>query len=68
MKTARVAEIADAIRRVAAGEMLIPAATLSALLRRARERAVDRTARSKRAACRRQVSPRSIDERADLEA
>jgi DNA-binding NarL/FixJ family response regulator len=38
MKTARVAEIADAIQRVAAGEMLIPAETLRDLLQRARER------------------------------
>jgi len=38
IKTARVAEIADAIQRVAAGEMLIPAATLRDLLQRARER------------------------------
>jgi DNA-binding NarL/FixJ family response regulator len=38
MKTARVAEIADAIQRVAAGEMLIPAATLHDLMQRARER------------------------------
>ena len=38
LKTARVAEIADAIQRVAAGEMLIPAATLRDLLQRARER------------------------------
>lgn len=39
IKTARVAEIADAIQRVAAGEMLIPAETLRDLLLRARERA-----------------------------
>jgi len=38
MKTARVAEIADAIHRVAAGEMLIPSETLRDLLHRARER------------------------------
>jgi DNA-binding NarL/FixJ family response regulator len=38
MKTAGVAEIADAIQRVAAGEMLIPAETLRDLLQRARER------------------------------
>jgi len=38
LKTGRVSEIVDAIRRVAAGELLIPAATLSELLRRARER------------------------------
>ena len=38
MKTARVAEIADAIHRVAAGEMLIPAETLRELLQRARAR------------------------------
>lgn len=39
LKTGRVSEIADAIRRVAAGELLIPAATLTALLQRARVRA-----------------------------
>ena len=38
IKTARVAEIAEAIARVAAGEMLIPAATLRDLLRRAGQR------------------------------
>ena len=38
IKTARVAEIAEAISRVAAGEMLIPAATLRDLLRRAGQR------------------------------
>ena len=38
LKTARVMEIADAIQRVAAGEMLIPAATLRDLLQRARDR------------------------------
>jgi len=58
MKTARVAEIADAIHRVASGEMLIPAATLSALLRRARERAIDRGNRSKRAGS---LTPRELD-------
>jgi DNA-binding NarL/FixJ family response regulator len=38
LTTTRVAEIDDAIRRVAAGEMLIPAATLRDLLQRARAR------------------------------
>ena len=38
IKTARVAEIAEAIARVAAGEMLIPGATLRDLLQRARQR------------------------------
>jgi DNA-binding NarL/FixJ family response regulator len=38
LKTGRVTEIVDAIRRVAAGELLIPASTLSELLQRARER------------------------------
>jgi DNA-binding NarL/FixJ family response regulator len=38
IKTARVSEIADAISRAAAGEMLIPPATLAELLRRGRER------------------------------
>lgn len=41
LKTAGVAEIADAVTRAAAGEMLIPANTLMDLLRRKRER--DRT-------------------------
>src|SRR5437870_4080089 len=58
IKTARVAEIANAIQRVAAGEMLIPAATLSALLRRARERASERTDRAKRAGS---LTPRELD-------
>jgi DNA-binding NarL/FixJ family response regulator len=49
IKTARVAEIAEAIQRVAAGEMLIPAATLSALLQRARERSRQRADRSRQA-------------------
>jgi DNA-binding NarL/FixJ family response regulator len=49
IKTARVAEIADAIQRVAAGEMLIPAATLSTLMRRARERAKARADRARQA-------------------
>jgi DNA-binding NarL/FixJ family response regulator len=39
LKAGRVAEIVDAVRRVARGELLIPAATLSDLLQRARERA-----------------------------
>ena len=58
IKTARIAEIADAIQRVAAGEMLIPAATLSALLRRARERAQMRVDRAKRAGS---LTPRELD-------
>lgn len=39
IKTARVAEIADAVQRAAAGDMLIPPDTLRDLLRRARARA-----------------------------
>jgi DNA-binding NarL/FixJ family response regulator len=58
VKTARVAEIADAIQRVAAGEMLIPAATLSALLQRARERARIRAARARQAGS---LTPRELD-------
>jgi DNA-binding NarL/FixJ family response regulator len=50
IKTARVAEIAEAVERVAGGEMLIPAATLMALMRRARERAAIRADRAKQAA------------------
>ena len=38
LKTGRIAEIVEAIRRAAAGELLIPASVLSDLLRRARER------------------------------
>ncbi len=58
IKTARVAEIADAIHRVAAGEMLIPAGTLSALLRRVRERAAVRQVHAKRAGS---LTPRELD-------
>ena len=58
MKTARVAEIADAIERVAAGEMLIPAATLSALLQRARERTRVRSDRARLAGS---LTPRERD-------
>jgi DNA-binding NarL/FixJ family response regulator len=58
MKTSRVAEIADAIQRVAAGEMLIPAATLSALLQRARERARIRVDRARRAGS---LTPRELE-------
>jgi DNA-binding NarL/FixJ family response regulator len=47
LKTARVAEIADAIQRVAAGEMLISAATLSALMHRARDRSRTRADRAR---------------------
>jgi DNA-binding NarL/FixJ family response regulator len=39
LKAGRIAEVVDAVRRVAAGELLIPAATLTQLLQRARERA-----------------------------
>ncbi|HEX9495856.1 MAG TPA: response regulator transcription factor [Candidatus Limnocylindria bacterium] len=39
IKTARVAEIANAVHRAAAGDMLIPPETLRDLLRRAQERA-----------------------------
>ena len=58
LKTARVAEIADAIQRVAAGEMLIPAATLSALLQRARERSRTRAVRTRQADS---LTPRELD-------
>jgi NarL family two-component system response regulator LiaR len=58
LKTARVAEIADAIQRVAAGEMLIPAATLSALLQRARERSRKRAAQTRQAGS---LTPRELD-------
>jgi DNA-binding NarL/FixJ family response regulator len=58
IKTARVAEIADAIQRVAAGEMLIPAPTLSALLQRARERARMRADRARQAGS---LTPRELD-------
>lgn len=44
LKTEGVAEIADAITRAAAGEMLIPAATLMELLRRKSDRDRTRTA------------------------
>jgi DNA-binding NarL/FixJ family response regulator len=39
LKAGRVVEVVDAVRRVAAGELLIPAATLTELLHRARDRA-----------------------------
>jgi len=58
IKTARVAEIVDAIQRVAAGEMLISAATLSALLQRARERARTRADRARRAGS---LTPRELE-------
>lgn len=58
MKTARVAEIAAAIQRVATGEMLIPAATLSALIRRARERSQLREQWTRRAGS---LTPRELD-------
>jgi NarL family two-component system response regulator LiaR len=57
LKTARVAEIADAIQRVAAGEMLISAATLSALLHRARERSQTQASRARLAAS---LAPREL--------
>src|SRR6202008_886217 len=38
LKTGRIVEIVEAVRRAAAGELLIPASVLSDLLRRARER------------------------------
>ena len=58
IKTARVAEIAEAIQRVAAGEMLISAPTLSALMRRARERSTARADRARRAGS---LTPRELD-------
>ena len=45
LKSGRVSEIVDAVRRAAAGELLIPAATLSDLLQRARERTRSRAER-----------------------
>ena len=57
LKTARVAEIADAIQRVAAGEMLISAATLSALLHRARKRSQTRADRARLASS---LAPREL--------
>ena len=50
LKTEGVAEIADAVTRAAAGEMLIPAATLMELLRRKSERDRARTADARVAA------------------
>jgi DNA-binding NarL/FixJ family response regulator len=47
IKTARVSEIAAAIERAATGEMLIPAATLTQLMRRARERTRERQDRAR---------------------
>jgi DNA-binding NarL/FixJ family response regulator len=58
IKTSGIAEIADAIRRVAVGEMLIPAATLSALLQRARETARSRTIRDRQSGS---LTPRELD-------
>jgi len=58
IKTARVAEIVDAIQRVAAGEMLITAETLRALLQRARERARTRADGARRAGS---LTPRELD-------
>ena len=58
IKTARVADIVDAIRRVAAGEMLISAETLRALLQRARERARTGADRARRAGS---LTPRELD-------
>ena len=57
LKTARVAEILDAIQRVAAGEMLISAATLSALVHRARQRSQTRADRARLAAS---LAPREL--------
>lgn len=58
IKTARVAEIAEAIQRVAAGEMLIPATTLSSLLQRARERSRMRADRARQAGS---LTPRELE-------
>src|SRR4029077_17227625 len=57
LKTARVAEIADAIQRVAAGERLISAAALSASRARARERSRTRADRARLAAA---LAPREL--------
>jgi len=46
LKTGRVSQIVDAIRRVAAGELLIPASTLTELLQRARQRVRDKADRA----------------------
>jgi len=58
IKTSRVAEIADAIERVAGGEMLITAPALSALMRRVRERSAARADRARQAGS---LSPRERD-------
>jgi DNA-binding NarL/FixJ family response regulator len=58
LKTGRVTEIVDAIRRVAAGELLIPASTLSELLQRVRERT---RAQADRAAIVESLTPRERD-------
>jgi DNA-binding NarL/FixJ family response regulator len=74
LKAGRVAEIVDAVRRVARGELLIPAATLSELLQRARERArasADRRTITQsltpreREVLRRMASPNDVDAIAD---
>src|SRR5207248_4554596 len=58
IKISRIAEIADAIERVAAGEMLISAPTLSSLMRRARARSTARADRARRAGS---LTPRELD-------
>jgi DNA-binding NarL/FixJ family response regulator len=75
LKTGRVAEIVDAIRRVAEGELLIPASTLSELLQRARDRTqahADRAAivesltPREREVLRRMATPDDVGKIADL--
>ena len=46
LKSGRITQIVDAIRRVAAGELLIPASTLSDLMQRARQRVRDNADRA----------------------
>jgi DNA-binding NarL/FixJ family response regulator len=74
LKAGRVAEIVDAVRRVARGELLIPASTLSDLLQRARERArasADRKSLAQsltpreREVLRRMATPNDVDAIAD---
>lgn len=58
VKTGRVAEIVDAVRRAAAGELLLPASTLTELLHRARERV---RSNAERAAMAESLTPRERD-------
>ena len=58
IKTARLTEVVDAIKRAAAGEMLIPPAALAELLRRGRERAKAGAERARRSGS---LTPRERD-------